>query len=292
MASPLPYFQFFVKEWLASTTTRRMTLAARGAMVDLLAFQWEEGGIVDDQTEIAAMLGVAVKEVRAIWAHIERAFPLCEDGQRRNPRCARDREAAHSKSQQLKENGAKGGRPKKPEANQKETKTELPGNQSETNAKPNGFDLVNQTETKTKPIPEPEPNLYASAEALAEAEPSAPLRRNDPFDRVARVLTAVAERLKLPPPTRKEVGKYLGESSPIRLLIEKFGEEETAALYVWVTEHKPLGMSWHTICDQSSSLIPQMRNGVKFVPRQTMQGQNGVRDAIENNPYRKEAANG
>jgi len=142
MASPLPYLQFYCKEWLASSTTRRMPLAARGAYIDLLCYQWEEESIPDDQGEIALMLGVSAKEIAAIWKHIERAFPLCEDGVRRNQRVSRDRDLAHAFCERQKANGSRGGRPPK-------TQNNPPVNSGITQTEPK----------KSHPEPEPEPEV-------------------------------------------------------------------------------------------------------------------------------------
>jgi uncharacterized protein YdaU (DUF1376 family) len=146
MASPLPYLQFYCKEWLASSTTRRMPLAARGAYIDLCCFQWEEECIPDCPEEIARMLGATLKEVRLLWPHIERVFIVGEDGNRRNARVARDRASAMQKVSVRSECGAKGGRPPKAKPEQMEIRR-----------KPKGFELDKQTETKPKGIPEPEP---------------------------------------------------------------------------------------------------------------------------------------
>jgi uncharacterized protein YdaU (DUF1376 family) len=117
-----------------------MPLAARGAYIDLLCYQWEEESIPDDQGEIALMLGVSAKEISAIWKHIERAFPLCEDGARRNQRVSRDRDLAHAFCERQKANGSRGGRPSK-------TQNNPPVNSGITQTEPK----------KSQPEPEPEP---------------------------------------------------------------------------------------------------------------------------------------
>jgi hypothetical protein len=154
-----------------------MPLAARGAYIDLLCFQWEEGSITNDPAEVALMLGVSAKEIAAIWKHIERAFPLCEDGERRNPRVDRDRETAHAFCVKQKINGAKGGRPEKPKPSENEIETETQNNP-----------VVNSGITQTKPKkshpePEPEPDINTP---LSPKNPEAPAVTLSP-SRVTRV---------------------------------------------------------------------------------------------------------
>ncbi|NBW14606.1 MAG: DUF1376 domain-containing protein [Caulobacteraceae bacterium] len=114
MASPLPYMQFFGKDWLASSNRSRMPLEAQGAYIILLCYQWEEGAIPDDQEEIRAMIHPypSPQVMAKIWPHICRVFPVSSDGLRRNPRCERDRIAAFEKSAKAKEAGSAGGKKK------------------------------------------------------------------------------------------------------------------------------------------------------------------------------------
>ena len=181
MSSPLPYCQFYCKEWLASSNTRKMNLAARGAYIDLLCYQWEEGSIPNDLAEIAKMLGCTKAKLSAIWSHLDNVFPLCEDGKRRNPRCENDRVKAHKKSQTNSENGAKGGR-KSSEFEQKPLKKRKPTLQSTVsendeikddlnpeNENPLSERLPNAKRNESQPEPEPYPqkNMQKSLSAAS-----------------------------------------------------------------------------------------------------------------------------
>lgn len=57
-----PAFQFYTRDWLSSSAVRTMGLAARGAYIDLLAIQWQDGFIPDDDQEIARMLGCTPRQ--------------------------------------------------------------------------------------------------------------------------------------------------------------------------------------------------------------------------------------
>lgn len=161
MPSPLPYMQLWVKEWLASSGTRRLSLAGRGLYIDLAFFQWEDGFLPDDTEELAAMVGVSEEEFMKVWPKVERQFPVTEPGKRANERVATDREEALAKVARQSENGSKGGRPKKPIENEPLAE-EKP---KETQKKPTAFDSVNpkETQTKDKPEPEPEPDITPHA---------------------------------------------------------------------------------------------------------------------------------
>jgi uncharacterized protein YdaU (DUF1376 family) len=52
-----PAFQFYVNDWLSSPHTRSMTLAQRGAYIDLLALSWPDG--IDSSLPFWRLLGCA-----------------------------------------------------------------------------------------------------------------------------------------------------------------------------------------------------------------------------------------
>ena len=56
--------------------------------------------------------------------------------------------------------------------------------------------------------------------------------------------------------------------SDYRKLLDKLGEECTAELYVFVTEHKQMGLNWNQIFTQQTVLLAQMKNGLKWMDRQ------------------------
>ena len=134
MSSPLPYLQFFHKEYLSSSSVRRMSLAARGLYMDLLCFQWEDGWIPDDARAIARMTGATPEEIDAEWLTVRAQFDVFEPGKLRQSRMNADREDALAIIERNRVNGAKGGRPS---------------------------NSVNPNETQTKANPEPytEPDI-------------------------------------------------------------------------------------------------------------------------------------
>ena len=68
MPDQAPAFQFYAKDWLASSAVRRMTLSERGAYIDLLAHAWNEGSIPNDAESLSSMLGVS----KRVWKTVAR----------------------------------------------------------------------------------------------------------------------------------------------------------------------------------------------------------------------------
>jgi len=59
------------------------------------------------------------------------------------------------------------------------------------------------------------------------------------------------------------VTRWLGASSPIRKLIEKYGVADTVRIYVFAAANTTRGgLDWGTIWNQNAALWAQMRDGV------------------------------
>jgi uncharacterized protein YdaU (DUF1376 family) len=118
-----------------------MSLAQKGAFIDLLCFQWEDGSIPSDPQILKQMVGADGNTWRHVWSIVRSKFVETGEGTLVNPRLAADREIAFAKVQTRSECGKLGGRPRK---------------QKETKSFPNGK-LI---ESKPKAIPEPEPDIH------------------------------------------------------------------------------------------------------------------------------------
>ena len=114
MPNTLPHFPFWAKDWLASTSVRRMSLEARGLYMDLLAIQWEEGHIDDNPLGYLWVSGFSIDRFQPLWDEVIAHFPLRPDteGKRANERLVAIRERAEVQVQANRAHGAKGGRPK------------------------------------------------------------------------------------------------------------------------------------------------------------------------------------
>ena len=112
MPSPLSYLPFWHRDWLASSGTRRLSPAARGVYIDLLAHQWEDGYIPENRSVLFRLCGLTEKEFENIWEELSGNFVSNGiPGQLINERLAKEREKALAKVQKNQDNGKKGGRP-------------------------------------------------------------------------------------------------------------------------------------------------------------------------------------
>lgn len=149
--SKMPFFQFWVDDWIGSSRIRQMPLSARGAYIDLLGHQWQCGQIPDDLATMARMVGATPDEMREAWKYLEDHFPETTPGFRENEKLAEIREATVRRIETAKSNGQKGGRrPKVDEFEPAETQTKP-------NRKP-------RTEPRANPAGNPEHNPEAKLE--------------------------------------------------------------------------------------------------------------------------------
>lgn len=86
-----PAFQFYAGDWLADERVRLMTLAERGAYIDLLAFAWREGSIPDDAAKCARLLLCSPKEMAATWEAVRPMFVAGEPGRLVSERMEQER---------------------------------------------------------------------------------------------------------------------------------------------------------------------------------------------------------
>lgn len=102
-----PAFQFYTRDWLASSKTRRMTLAERGLYVEMLAWQFEDGYVPDDPEEVASMVAATTADVEAAWPRVRALFEPRDEGlvNRRLERARKDWKAFHK---ERSESGRKG----------------------------------------------------------------------------------------------------------------------------------------------------------------------------------------
>jgi len=104
----LPYFPFYVGDWLSSSAVQRMTLEEEGAYLRLLCYQWQDGHIPDDPGERARLLGVSGEAQARLWRRLESCFEVIENGKLVNPRLATERRQVVRRKEKLSEAGRKG----------------------------------------------------------------------------------------------------------------------------------------------------------------------------------------
>jgi uncharacterized protein YdaU (DUF1376 family) len=111
------YFEFYPGDYLRDTT--RLTLVEHGAFLRLLmAYYAEEEPLPAEHAELFVIVSaVTATDKAAVRKVADRFFPVGEDGLRRNGRADAEIAKAQKRMATSRENGGKGGRPKKPAQN-------------------------------------------------------------------------------------------------------------------------------------------------------------------------------
>jgi uncharacterized protein YdaU (DUF1376 family) len=111
------YFELYPGDYLRDTT--RLSLLEHGAYLRLmLAYYGEEEPLPADHAELYTIVSaVSAADKSAVRKVADRYFPVGEDGVRRNGRADEEIAKAQKRMSISRENGAKGGRPKKPAEN-------------------------------------------------------------------------------------------------------------------------------------------------------------------------------
>lgn len=74
----------------------------------LLKYQWEKGGVPNDERKIAALLHTSMQRARSIWSTVSREFLSCDDGLLRCPRLSGVRVNDTAKREDLADRGRNG----------------------------------------------------------------------------------------------------------------------------------------------------------------------------------------
>lgn len=105
-----PAFRLYASDFLTGTAT--MSLQEVGAYIRLLCFQWDAGGVPEDASERARIMGCSKAQERELWKRVARKFAHI-DGVYVNERMEVERKKQAERREQLSENGKQGGRPSK-----------------------------------------------------------------------------------------------------------------------------------------------------------------------------------
>ena len=62
-----PAFQFYASDWLSDGKRIMMSVAQRGAYIDLLAYQWLESAIPEDIPSLARICLVSEETMTELW---------------------------------------------------------------------------------------------------------------------------------------------------------------------------------------------------------------------------------
>lgn len=104
----LPWFPFYYADFEFGETVSLASYGGQIAYVKLMGRQFRKGSLPKDIRALAKLIKMPVRLVK----QIEAAFPVCEDGRRRNPRMQVIREEQFAKHRAKVEAGRRGGRTK------------------------------------------------------------------------------------------------------------------------------------------------------------------------------------
>ncbi len=250
MPSPLPYRNHYHGDWITSGTVRQMSFAAEGIYHALLDLQWEEEALPADSATLKRLLmKVSSKEWKEFEPYLEKCFPICEDGMRRNARCDTDRKHALAKVQTNRENAQRprGERSKKPE----ETGSER-------------LATAKRTQSERLDIKESESDIISIpvGEIVSVETPLVNFDALDPFGIAESVLVGASQAIGGSPPTPEEVRRYCAKSSPVQLLAAKYGVRKSVAIAVYAMTVRT-GIGWKGIWEGSMAFEKQMVDGIK-----------------------------
>lgn len=97
------------RDWMADQTVSMMSFCARGIFLALQDSQWEAGSLPADPEDCRAILRATPEEWSQFERFLDRCFPLCEDGLRRNETVTKDRESVTQMVEQRRTAGKRSG---------------------------------------------------------------------------------------------------------------------------------------------------------------------------------------
>lgn len=93
----LPYVNFYCSDWLGDSKVRLMPLEARALHIDLLCHAWNLGGVPEDDSERARLLGIDTRKLRSLWPALEPCWLSDGEGGLVNRRLEKEREKQRTK---------------------------------------------------------------------------------------------------------------------------------------------------------------------------------------------------
>lgn len=103
----LPWFPFWVDDFLGSRRVKLMSLEAVGLYTLLLGEQWKDGPIPDDVEQIATLCGRHSSAIADAWAEVRRCFTETPEGMV-NERLEEERKRQENKRERKVRAGKKG----------------------------------------------------------------------------------------------------------------------------------------------------------------------------------------
>ena len=74
-STPLGYYKWYPRDFLASSTVRKMSVTAKGVYRCLLDLQWEDGTVPEDYDEACLIIGASPEEAESFKRFFAKCFP-------------------------------------------------------------------------------------------------------------------------------------------------------------------------------------------------------------------------
>lgn len=104
----LPWFPFYVDDYLGSEAVCAMNMAARGVYTTMLAKAWRQGSVPADLDQLARVLQMPRRQLEAVWPKVAACWEETSPGRLTNPRQEAERAKASRDRQRHAEAGALG----------------------------------------------------------------------------------------------------------------------------------------------------------------------------------------
>ncbi len=101
-----PAFPLYAKDFLLGIMS--LSLAARGAYITFLVYQWDSGSVPNDKTDRQRILGCTSQEEASTWRLIHQKFVQGTDGAWRNARLESERRKQQEFRQERSDAGKSG----------------------------------------------------------------------------------------------------------------------------------------------------------------------------------------
>lgn len=151
-----------VSDFFGSSSVQEMSPGARGTYVLLLLHQWnaEGKGLPGDQEKLRNLVGLNKRQWKQIWQELSREFVEIND-RLFNERQSEEWEEAKQRKQIARENGSKGGRPKKIFSNNIGSINNLGMNLDQPQKNPG--EILKETQSNPEIVPQMKPNQKPKA---------------------------------------------------------------------------------------------------------------------------------
>lgn len=270
----MPAYQWYPKDHRTDEKVELMDLEQEGALRRLLDHQWLQGSIPADADDLAGLLRVDEERFARIWKRVGPCFEPVEGDPSRlvNRRLERERQQRAKYSEARAEAGRKGALGKW----QKDgSAIDLPlTKERQSHSSANGKAIAQPKQNDGSAIPEPmakngtPDSILQNTEAIAsDAEaspgPASPADRkpNEAWEEVSEVLGKVCDALGWEAPLPKDIRRRLRDGDALRELVQLYGRESTAEMFVWAHRNWRGQVSWEAVFDKRNQVRQAMEAG-------------------------------